>query len=214
MERLQTRQQAALHAAAAALGAVPPRAPASVAAATAAVAAAPLIERSGSDCSCATSADLAAAAARTAAAGASSGQQAAAARRSSWLAPLAGVFRIEVPSTLKFAEHLWQRCAARVDWQRAAAQQRARAGNGAPAGLTPPQLAFGVCLWLAAKLEERRVRLPTAGALAGALGISAAAVNALELELMDLLAWRPYAHWPPAEDAAAAAAAAPAPAGP
>lgn len=70
-------------------------------------------------------------------------------------------------------------------------------------------LGFGVCLWIAAKLDSRRLEPPRARQLAQALGVAGDEILAYELVIMDALEWRPYAHWPHAfGDAAAASEAA------
>lgn len=136
------------------------------------------------------------------------------ASRRHWLHQLALIYHLESHATVSFARHLWARCCAAFAAPGAALP--AALASAAPASATTgaavdpcvERLGFSLCLWIAAKLDERRLKLPTSSQLAGALGISAAAVNQLELSVMDLLDWRPYAFWPHSLDAAAAGAAA------
>ncbi len=65
--------------------------------------------------------------------------------------------------------------------------------GGLQPGLVPAlELALGACLWIAAKLESRRGTVPKCRAMAGMLGISAAVLVDLEVQVMEALEWSPY----------------------
>jgi hypothetical protein len=57
------------------------------------------------------------------------------------------------------------------------------------------------CLWIASKLEECRLSLPTAHTVASlvasslGMSVSAAFVNAVEVKVLGLLNWQPLAGW-------------------
>ena len=51
------------------------------------------------------------------------------------------------------------------------------------------------CLWIAAKIEDNRKLLPTASKLASLVGTTASTMNAIEIDVLELLQWDPLKDW-------------------
>lgn len=54
-----------------------------------------------------------------------------------------------------------------------------------------------VCLWISAKLEENRKRVPGSSRVGALIGVSAGNMNFVETHIMGLLDWSPYEGWLP-----------------
>lgn len=84
-----------------------------------------------------------------------------------------------------FAQHVWQRVDSHLD-------EMLFISLGAVA---PRQVAMLVSLWIATKLEDNRKCVAGCSRLAAASRLMPWAVTSIELHLMQLLDWRPYAGW-------------------
>ncbi|KAK9814654.1 hypothetical protein WJX72_009293 [[Myrmecia] bisecta] len=92
---------------------------------------------------------------------------------------------VQQQDTLLFTLFLWERVRPQVD----------TAAIQVMGVLRPLDAVLLTCLWIAAKLQENRRGLPTASTVGLQLCVSRGVVTQLELYLMKLLDWRPFAGW-------------------
>lgn len=89
--------------------------------------------------------------------------------------------------TIQLALHMWKRLLTKYTVQ--------PTGLVAIPGLTLVESALLGCLVVSAKLEECRKGAPTSAKVAAFVASTSACINALELQLLQLLDWRPLEGW-------------------
>lgn len=102
-----------------------------------------------------------------------------------WSARLQVQLQIESPQTISLSWHIWQRVGNRGQFSWGMVQ-------GSAIGVHDDQVILAIAMWISAKLEEHRKRVPTSQKVAKLLGVPTISVARLETAVMQLLDWSPY----------------------